>query len=220
MVPRNVADPTITVLAGTNGAGKSSIGGELLRQAGVPYFNSDEVAREILNEHPGLPLNEANSLAWREEVRELDGAIGLRKDFAFESTLVGRTITAALQDALDAGLDVRIWYVGLESPDLHIACVRARVAQGGHPIPEDAIRKRFESSRLNLIRLMGGLTELKVFDNSAQADPHLGQAPEPRLLLHLRKGKVAGPSRDALKRTPEWAKCVVEAALSLGDKAN
>ncbi len=212
-----MANPTITVLAGTNGAGKSSIGGELLRQVGVPYFNSDEVAREILSENPGLPPNEANSLAWREEVRQLDEAIGLRKDFAFESTLGGNTITAALQDALDAGLDVRIWYVGLESPDLHIARVQARVARGGHPIPEDTIRKRFESSRLNLIRLMGRLSELKVFDNSVQADPHLGQAPEPRLLLHLRKGKVAGPSRATLKRTPEWAKCIIEAALSLID---
>lgn len=209
-----MANPAIIVLAGTNGAGKSSIGGELLRQGGVPYFNSDEVAREILDGNPGLPPEEANSLAWREEVRQLKEAIGLRKDFAFESTLGGNTITATLQDALDAGLDVSIWYVGLESPDLHIARVQARVARGGHPVPEDTIRKRFNSSRLNLIQLMDRLSELKVFDNSAQADPHLGQAPDPRLLLHLRKGKILGPSRAALKQTPEWAKPIIEAALS------
>ena len=213
-----MADPVIAVLAGTNGAGKSSIGGELLRQAGVPYFNPDEVAREILDENPGLTLNEANSLAWKEEVRQLDEAIRLRKDFAFESTLGGSTITAILQGALDAGLDVRVWYVGLESPELHIARVQARVASGGHPIPEATVRERFANSRLNLIRLMPRLTELKVFDNSAQADPNLGHSPEPRLLLHLRKGDVVGPSRAAMRRTPEWAKPIIEAALSIGER--
>jgi len=214
-----MADPAIVVLAGTNGAGKSSIGGELLNQGGVPFFNPDEVAREIMKEHPGLSLGEANSLAWREEVRQLDEAIRLRKHFAFESTLGGDTITATLEKALDAGLAVRIWYAGLASPELHLARVQARVARGGHPIPEETIRRRFDSSRRNLIRLMGRLAELKVFDNSAQADPHQGQAPEPRLLLHLKGGKLVGPGQDALRRTPEWAKPIVEAALIPGDGA-
>jgi predicted ABC-type ATPase len=212
-----VASPTIVVLAGTNGAGKSSIGGELLRAVGVPYFNSDEVAREIRIEFPGMAPNEANSLAWREEVRQLNEAIRLGKNFAFESTLGGHTITATLQGALDAGIEVRIWYVGLESADLHLARVQARVARGGHPIPEQTIRERFDSSRLNLIRLMDRLTELKVFDNSAQADPNLGKAPKPRLLLHLQQARIVGPGLAALKHTPGWAKPILEAALSLGE---
>jgi len=211
-----VANPTITVLAGTNGAGKSSVGGELLRQSGVPYYNPDAVAREILSENPGMDLSEANGLAWQEEVRQLKEAIRLRQDFSFESTLGGATITGILQDALDAGLDVWIWYVGLESPELHIARVKARVAQGGHPIPEEAIRTRFNGSRRNLILLMGRLAELRVFDNSAQADPHLGHEPEPRLLLHLQNGKLVGPSMEMLQQTPDWAKPIVEAALLLG----
>lgn len=211
-----MANPTITVLAGTNGAGKSSVGGELLRQSGVPYYNPDAVAREILSENPGMDLSEANGLAWQEEVRQLKEAIRLRQDFSFESTLGGATITGILQDALDAGLDVWIWYVGLESPELHIARVKARVAQGGHPIPEEAIRTRFNGSRRNLILLMGRLAELRVFDNSAQADPHLGHEPEPRLLLHLQNGKLVGPSMEMLQQTPDWAKPIVEAALLLG----
>lgn len=214
-MPGSAADPTIAVLAGTNGAGKSSIGGALLRQVGVAYFNPDEVAREILEVHPSLPLAEANSLAWREEVRQLEEAIRHRRHFAFETTLGGTTIAATLRKALDAGMDVRIWYVGLESPELHIARVAARVARGGHPVPEDTIRQRFDASRVNLIKLLGRLTELKMFDNSAQADPHLGQAPEPRLLLHLRQGRILGPGPAELARTPDWAKPIVEAALSM-----
>lgn len=210
-----MAKATITVLAGTNGAGKSSIAGEYLRQNGAPHFNPDAVAREVLAKNPGLSASEANGLAWQEGMRQLKEAIRLRKDFIFETTLGGNTVTATLEEALDAGLEVRIWYVGLMSPELHIARVQARVAKGGHAIPPGTIRQRFNDSRLNLIRLMGRLAELKVFDNSAEADPHQGQTPQPILLLHLRKGRVIGPSRTALARTPDWAKPIIEAALSL-----
>jgi len=210
-----VAKATITVLAGTNGAGKSSIAGEYLRQSGAPHFDPDAMARELLAKNPGLSSTDANGLAWQEGMRQLKEAIRLRKDFIFETTLGGNTVTATLEEALDAGLDVRIWYVGLMSPELHIARVQARVAKGGHAIPPGTIRQRFNDSRLNLIRLMGRLAELKVFDNSAEADPHQGQAPQPILLLHLRRRRVMGPSRTALAQTPDWAKPIVEAALSL-----
>ena len=210
-----MAKATITVLAGTNGAGKSSIAGEYLRQSGAPHFDPDAMARELLAKNPGLSPTESNGLAWQEGMRQLKEAIRLRKDFIFETTLGGNTVTATIEEALDAGLDVRIWYVGLMSPELHIARVQARVAKGGHAIPPGTIRQRFNDSRLNLIRLMGRLAELKVFDNSAEADPHQGQAPQPILLLHLRRRRVMGPSRTALAQTPDWAKPIVEAALSL-----
>jgi predicted ABC-type ATPase len=69
---------------------------------------------------------------------------------------------------------VRVWYVGLSSPELHIARVRARVAKGGHDIPEPRIRERYDASRLNLIRLLPRLSELWVYDNSVEADPDAG----------------------------------------------
>ena len=106
---------------------------------------------------------------------------------------------------------MRIWYVGLNSPQLHIARVRSRVKKGGHDIPEPRIRERYDASRLNLIRLLPGLSELWVYDNSKEADPDAGVAPEPRLVLHVRQGAIVGP-RD-LSRTPEWAKAIVAAAM-------
>ncbi len=211
----SVAKACIAVLAGTNGAGKSSIGGALLRQVGVPYFNPDEVAREIRHLYPDLSPSEVNSLAWHEGLQQLQEAIRIRQNYAFETTLGGSTITRALERALEADLEVRIWYVGLESPELHVARVQERVAQGGHAIPEATIHQRFDSSRLNLIGLMPHLTELKVFDNSAEADPARGEQPQPRLLLHVINGKLVSPSQAALRRTPEWAKPIVAVALRL-----
>ncbi|WZB61346.1 hypothetical protein WJ970_29005 [Achromobacter xylosoxidans] len=59
------------VLAGVNGAGKSSIGGHLLTQAGLAWFNPDTCARELVREH-GYGQEDANIAAWNEGVRRLD----------------------------------------------------------------------------------------------------------------------------------------------------
>ncbi len=92
-------------------------------------------------------------------------AIAERCNFAFETTLGRSTITSLLETALLSGIEVRIAYVGLSSPELHIARVRSRVEKGGHDIPEERIRDRYDRGRLNLIRLLPRLTELRVYDN-------------------------------------------------------
>jgi len=99
--------------------------------------------------------------------------------------------------------------VGLATPEHHIARVRARVGAGGHDIPEEMIRKRWESSRQNIINLMPHLAELKVFDNTQEVDPATDTLPQPRLLLHVEHGKII--ERDP--NPPEWAKPILAAAL-------
>lgn len=203
--------PRIYVLAGTNGAGKSSIGGAMLLERGVAYFNPDEAAARILAANPTLSQTEAQSLAWHEGKRLLKRAIAERLDYAFETTLGGNSIPALLGKALAASIEVRIWYVGLASPELHIARVRARVARGGHDIAEERIRERYARSILNLIQLLPELTEVRVYDNSQEADPHAGAAPKPRLIVHMAKGKIV--TICDLPATPDWAKPIILAAL-------
>jgi predicted ABC-type ATPase len=217
--PRRPSAPTagIYVLAGTNGAGKSSIGGEALRQVGVEFFNPDAIAQRIRTLQPTATMEHVNSLAWHTGRRLLEQAIVDRRNFAFETTLGGASMTGLLARAADAGLEVRVWYVGLATPDLHLARVRARVARGGHDIPEDAIRRRFDQSRLNLIRLLGKLTELRLYDNSAEADPAAGVAPKPVLLLHWRSGRIIAPAD--LHQTPDWAQPIIVAAAKLAPQA-
>lgn len=201
---------TIYVLAGVNGAGKSSIAGA----AFGTWFDPDEAAGAIRRANPGLGVAEANGMAWREGRRLLERAIHERLDFAFETTLGGRTIPRLLRQAIDAGIEVAVWYAGLATPDLHIARVRARVARGGHDIPEDKIRERYDTSRLNLIDLLPRLAELVVYDNSEEADPHEGESPEPVLLLHMKAGKI-GTTCD-LGDVPAWAKPILAEAFRVG----
>jgi predicted ABC-type ATPase len=204
--------PVLFVLAGVNGAGKSSIGGLQLRRAGVEWFNPDTFARELVAS-AGLGQEEANAQAWAEGVRRLDEAVTSGNNYAFETTLGGNTITAKLRAAA-ASHDVMIWFCGLTSPEQHIARVKLRVAHGGHDIPEGKIRQRYSQSLINLIALMPDLAELKVHDNSIDAGPD-GVIPDPRLVLHVKELAVVWPNDPAsLGGTPDWAKPLVEAAIS------
>lgn len=211
---------SIYVIAGVNGAGKSSVAGETFRQSGSEYYNPDEAARRLMTSKArsarqthSYTQTEANSAAWHEGVRLLKRAIDERLDFPFETTLGANTIPRLLTKAAKAGLEIYVWYVGLESPELHLARVQSRVARGGHDISEADIRRRYEHSRLNLIELLPSLSGLRVFDNSRDADPAEGQTPLPTLVWSMKQGKILGPKD--LRKTPGWAKPIVAAALKL-----
>lgn len=205
--------PRLYVLAGVNGAGKSSLAGAAFRAQGADYYNPDEAARRLKTANPRLTQTQANAAAWQQGRAALERAIAERLDFAFESTLGASTLPRLLAEAAAKGFEVNVWYAGLSTPEQHLARVRARVARGGHDIPEPAIRRRFEHSRLNLIQLLPRLAALRVYDNSAEADPASGKTPLPVLVLHLERGRILNP-RD-LPRAPAWAKPIVAAAMRL-----
>ena len=211
-----MARPFLYVLAGVNGAGKSSIGGHLLREAGLDWFNPDTYARALVQQL-GTPQAQANGQAWQEGVRRLQAALAEGHNHAFETTLGGKSITAMLHEA-SATHDVLMWFCGLSSPEQHIARVKARVQAGGHPINEADIRRRWPLAQQNLIGLMPVLAALQVYDNSA--DAAAGEAvADPVLVLQLQEGVLAWPQADDLEQlrgTPAWAVPLLEAALRLG----
>lgn len=209
-----MAQPSsIYVIAGVNGAGKSSIGGAMFRGEGGDYYNPDEAARKLLAANPGLGQAEANARAWLQGRRLLEQSIEKGLEFAFETTLGGNTITRLLAGAAMRGARLHVWYVGLSDLDLHIRRVRNRVRLGGHDIPEEMIRRRFERSRLNLVALLPALTALRVYDNSADADPAAGKTPALVPVLIMENRKILNPAD--LPKAPDWAKPIVAAALRL-----
>ncbi|MCA8906610.1 MAG: hypothetical protein KDA64_01710 [Rhodospirillaceae bacterium] len=207
--------PFILVLAGVNGAGKSSVGGALLTERDLVWYNPDAQAREA-QANAGLSLEDANAYAWNLGADKLRAAMAGGTNFAFETTLGADTIPRLLIEASKTH-DVMMWFCGLASPELHIERVALRVSQGGHPIPEEKIRARWTSSVANLIRLLPHLAVLHVYDNSATAE--LGEdIPDPVLVLEMRRGDVIVPDATdpaALAAVPAWARAIVEAALEL-----
>jgi predicted ABC-type ATPase len=203
--------PTIWVIAGPNGGGKSTIVGEMIRQSGADYFNPDEFALRLRDRNPGLSLEEASASAWRTGKQQLERAITTRQSFAFETTLGGRTVARLLHRAAAHGLLVKIWYVALDSAEHHVARVAARAARGGHIVAPQRIHERYDESRANLARLLPKVTALKVHDNSYEADVDRRERPRPNLVLDFVQGHIR--NRPHLVSTPDWAKPIVAAAL-------
>ncbi|HET8818320.1 MAG TPA: hypothetical protein VFM73_02115 [Xanthomonadaceae bacterium] len=203
--------PVLFVLAGVNGAGKSSVGGHLLARQRLPWFNPDTFARE-LKAAIGCDQRTANIAAWHEGVRRLDAAIARRLDFAIETTLGGHTMPAKIARASRTH-DVLMWFCGLDSDDHHVARVRARVAAGGHDIPEAKIRERYPAALTNLIVLMPKIARLQVYDNSKDAAP--GESiPDPLLVAEVVRGTLVWPrTPEELAATPDWARPVLAAAM-------
>jgi predicted ABC-type ATPase len=208
-----MARPVLYVLAGVNGAGKSSIGGHLLERVGLTWFNPDAFARDLMRA-TGCTQEEANADAWQESIRRLDHAMATGTTHAFETTLGGRTVAAKIREATNTH-DVIVWFCGLATPEQHIRRVAARVRAGGHDIPESRIRERYPRALLNVVELMPHLTSLRVYDNSAEVG-HGEAVPDPFLVLDMADGVLVFPAADSVKvlgRTPNWAKALVEAAF-------
>lgn len=206
----------IVVAAGTNGAGKSVVVGEFLAaRAEGTYFNPDLVARAMVD-RDGITLAKANAHAWNLGFELLNRSIERKEDFSFETTLGGNSITQALMRAAASGLEVYVFYVGLDSPDRHIARVTARVIRGGHPIPAEKIRERYPKSLANLIKLLACASEVRVYDNS---DESADGKPCARLVMSMSRQRITKPAVEELIATsPQWSKPVAAAAIRIHER--
>ena len=99
MARKTTVPARLYVLAGVNGAGKSSISGATIRAKGGKYYNPDEAARELIAANPGLSQTDANAAAWGQGRKLLERAIDQRLDFTFETTLGGNTMPRLLAEA-------------------------------------------------------------------------------------------------------------------------
>jgi hypothetical protein len=86
------------------------------------------------------------------------------------------------------------------------------VEQGGHDVPADRIRERYDSGRINIVRLLPLLKEFWLYDNSDEVDLTGGSAPEPRFILYMRDGQIEECCD--LRDVPKWAKPIVAAAIA------
>jgi predicted ABC-type ATPase len=139
--------PTVIVLGGVNGAGKTtSSRGLLAEQLTVTSFvNADEIARGLSAFAPQA----AAFAAGRVMLQRINELTDERENFAFETTLAGRTYVRFLQELKRSGYAIEIHYFWRRSADLAVERVRKRVLSGGHGIPESTIRQRYERSLLN-----------------------------------------------------------------------
>ena len=164
--------PLVVVIAGPNGAGKSTTAPSLLRDAlqVSEFVNADAIAGGLSAFRPdsvAIPAGRAMLV----RMRHLAEA---RMNFAFETTLASRSFAPWLARLKRRGYHVHVLFLWLESPDLAVNRVAARVRLGGHDVPEATVRRRYERGLRNLFQLYVPLADSwQMFDNSRAGRPRL-----------------------------------------------
>jgi predicted ABC-type ATPase len=166
------ASPTIIVLGGVNGAGKTTASRSLLANTlkVMTFVNADVIAQGL----SGFDPDAAAIRAGRIMLEQLKELAAQRANFAFETTLAGKIHASWLNSLRGSGYAVHLFYFWLNDVEMAFARVATRVRKGGHRVPDAAIRQRYGRSIRNLFRLyMPVVTSWKVYDNSSAGSPVL-----------------------------------------------
>lgn len=177
--------PTCWIIAGPNGAGKTTFALEYLPQVAQcsRFVNADLIAAGLSPLAPERELLAASRLF----LGEIEACITQREDFAFETTLAGRSYLKLVRRLQTAGWRVELIYLGLPSMEMSKLRVAERVAHGGHSIPVADIERRFARSLGNLLNSFSTQVDAcRCFMNS-DASPELvfEQQGEVRNVLHM-----------------------------------
>jgi predicted ABC-type ATPase len=150
------------IFAGVNGAGKSTLY-NITDLRNTKRVNTDE----ILAAAGGDWRNPKDALqAMRKGITLINSYLADGISFCQETTLTGKRIFKILETAKQSGYFIEMYYVGLDSVEISIERVAKRVEMGGHGIPEDDLRRRFEVSQNNLKKSINICDDIFVYDNS------------------------------------------------------
>jgi predicted ABC-type ATPase len=166
-----IGRPHVVVLAGANGAGKSTTAPVLLRgKLGVAEFvNADTIARGLSAFAPERAAIDAG----RVMLRRLEQLAAQRHDFAFETTLASRTFAPRIARWMEAGYAFHLVFLWLPNAEFALARIRERVQLGGHDVPEDTVRRRYRRGLENFFALYQPLATTWRFYDNAHAQPRL-----------------------------------------------
>lgn len=157
--------PHVIVIAGANGAGKSTVAPFLLRDTlGVSEFvNADTLAQGLSAFAPETVAITAGRIM----LARLNELAESNADFAFETTLSTRSFVSRLQKMREEGYKFKLIFLWLINSELAVLRVAERVRQGGHDIPKETIKRRYEKGLHNFFKLYQPIADSWYFyDNS------------------------------------------------------
>ncbi|MDQ3321502.1 MAG: zeta toxin family protein [Acidobacteriota bacterium] len=160
--------PHVIVIAGANGAGKSTVAPYLLRDTlGVSEFvNADTLAQGLSAFAPETVAITAGKIM----LRRLDELTESNVDFAFETTLSTRSFLQRLNRMRENGYKFKLVFLYLENSELAVLRVAERVRQGGHDIPEATIKRRYEKGLQNFFALYQPIADNWIFYDNSDAE--------------------------------------------------
>lgn len=182
--------PTLVMLAGPNGSGKSTLfETRIAPKLAVPFINADLIQRDELFDSD---VNAAYTAAQIAADRRA-GLLAARKSFATETVFSHSSKLEIITHAKTLGYRVMTFHISVAHPDLSVARVGERVKEGGHAVPEDKIRNRYDRSGPLIRQAILQSDVGHVFDNSRLNTP-------PARALTFTNGMLTF----ALPHLPEW----------------
>jgi predicted ABC-type ATPase len=163
--------PTLYIIAGPNGVGKTTFANRYLPQEArqLEFVNADLIARGLSPFDPDSVSIEAGKIALK-RIREL---IAQKIGFTWETTMSGRTAVGWLREARESGYNLKAYFLWVRHPETTINRIRQRVTEGGHNIAEDVSRRRFFKTIQNFFSIYRPLMHSwKLFQNEL-AGPRL-----------------------------------------------
>jgi predicted ABC-type ATPase len=157
------------ILAGCNGAGKSGFYERYASRlyVGMPFINADRIEQELRSERELSPYDAAQEAERQRRMLMANG-----KSFITETVFSHPSKLQLIHDLVALGYQVDLHVIELDSADLAVARVAQRVAAGGHPVPEQKIRARFERTRRLTREAEKFATRCWVWDNSDAKHPY------------------------------------------------
>lgn len=158
--------PRLYIISGCNGAGKTTASYSLLPEMldCKEFVNSDEFAKGLSPFDP----DKASIQASRFMLMKIRYLLKKQQDFAVETTLATRTLLKIAKTAQAAGYTVTLLYFWLNSPDMAVERVKARVEAGGHNIPEETIRRRYKTGIYYFFNLYAPICERWILADNSQ----------------------------------------------------
>jgi len=182
--------PILYVIAGSNGAGKTTFATEFFpRYVGkVDFINADLIAQGLSPFHPERAATHAGRVVL-ERIAHLSAR---RVTFAIETTLAGRSYARMLWRLRKSGYRIEIYYLWIPNYRLALQRIKARVKRGGHKIAPTVVRRRFARTLRNFFHLYFELADyLLILDNSGA---------QPQEIAEKRRGRVKVYNRELFQR--------------------
>lgn len=161
--------PVLWFVAGANGVGKTSFAFRHIAaiSGSKSFVNLDEIARGLSPLDPEVERVRAGRIALQILRETLSGPKDPPKAITVETTLSGRTHLKTMADAKSAGWLVHLLYFAVSTPEIALARIARRVSEGGHNVPEQDARRRFDRSLANLAEYVGACDFWRVYDNNS-----------------------------------------------------
>lgn len=190
------APKQLWVLAGGNGAGKSTFYNEsLLKKSGMKFINSDMIAEYMDSSNTEEISYQAAYIA--DQIRE--EFLSKNISFCFETVFSHPSKIDFLARAKAQGYEIILVYIHLDAPALNEARVKQRVSEGGHNVPREKIYSRIPRTMENIATTLQLVDKAKIYDNSLRDKPF-------QEVASISQGRVV----NSMKSLPDWAKEILK----------